>query len=90
MSGYKGICINKGIFVSDEDALEYAMEHTTQEEREQMIIGWFFSSNWVRKLSCCECEEIIHNGEDYSDYNGAIVCEECDTAYRLRHFRKVC
>ena len=37
---------------------------------------------------CCVCKENIYTGEDYFDYFGDIVCEECELTYRYKHFKR--
>ncbi len=38
--------------------------------------------------TCCMCGYDIRTGEEYFDFHGDIVCEECKTPY-LNQYRKV-
>lgn len=44
-----------GVFVSEKDAYEYALEHSLngseQEQRDfkEMLVEWFFSGNWIKE-----------------------------------------
>lgn len=52
--------IGTGIFVSDENAFDYALERCFEivpnfvhrlkwtDEFKEMLVGWFYSGNWVR------------------------------------------
>lgn len=52
LNGYRKM--KTDFFVSDEDAYDYALNHSingTEEEQEEfrkMLVEWFFSGNWVR------------------------------------------
>lgn len=51
--GYMGIGPEAGIFVSESQAYQYALERslfgTEEEQREflEMIMEWFYSGNWI-------------------------------------------
>lgn len=46
-SGYEEI--GTGIFVSEEDAYQYALERIEQsEELKKELVEWFYSGSWVR------------------------------------------
>lgn len=46
-AGYEEI--GTGIFVSEEDAYQYALERIGQsEELKKELVEWFYSGNWVR------------------------------------------
>lgn len=55
MSGYMGIGSEKGIFVPENIAFEYAfercMEGTAEDKKEfrEMLVEWFYSGNWVKE-----------------------------------------
>lgn len=43
-----------GIFVSEEDAYDYAMERISQDddlkqEFKEMVVEWFYSGNWIKE-----------------------------------------
>lgn len=52
-NGYKEI--GTGVFVTDEDAYDYALERcmkgTEEEQKEfkEMLVEWFYSGNWIRE-----------------------------------------
>lgn len=48
-TGYEEI--GTGIFVSEEDALEYALERVRNgsEEEKQEFVEWFYSDNWIKE-----------------------------------------
>ena len=35
--------------VPDDEATAYMLEHTTEEERVEMLKEWYFSGNWIHK-----------------------------------------
>lgn len=42
--------IGTGIFVSEEDAYDYAMERISQDEDlKQEFVEWFYSGNWIKE-----------------------------------------
>lgn len=42
--------IGTGIFVSEEDAYDYAMERISQDEDLiQEFVEWFYSGNWIKE-----------------------------------------
>ena len=46
--------IGTGIFVSEEDAYDYAMERVSQDvdlqkEFKETVVGWFYSGNWIKE-----------------------------------------
>ena len=53
MAGYVSMG-RENIYVSDEDAFDYAFDRCmngTEEEKEEfkeMLVEWFYSGNWVR------------------------------------------
>lgn len=52
MSGYKDM--ETGIFVSEEDAYDYAMERVSQDEDleqefKETVVEWFYSGNWIKE-----------------------------------------
>ena len=58
-SGWRHIVT--GVFVPDEDAFDYAMEHcikgdvpeircfTWEPEFKEMVVEWFYSGNWIKE-----------------------------------------
>ncbi len=46
--------IRTGVFVSEEDAYEYALERVSQDEDlkqefREMVVEWFYSVNWIKE-----------------------------------------
>lgn len=42
--------IGTGIFVSEEDAFNYALERLSQDEDlKQEFVGWFYSGSWIKE-----------------------------------------
>lgn len=37
---------------------------------------------------CDECGGDIYYGNEYWNYDGDIVCEDCEPDYRKKHFRR--
>jgi hypothetical protein len=48
--GYEGMGDNFGIFVSIDQAFDYAMQQMPfeDEEAKEQFVDWFFSGNWVK------------------------------------------
>lgn len=47
-AGYKEM--STGIFVTEEDAYQYALERISQnEELKQELVEWFCSGNWIKE-----------------------------------------
>lgn len=44
--------------VPDEEATEYMLANTTEEERLQELTEWFFSGNWLHYETCARCENV--------------------------------
>jgi len=35
--------------VQEENALNYVLTHTTEQERNELLLEWFFSGNWIKE-----------------------------------------
>lgn len=47
-TGYEEI--GTGVFVSDEDAFDYALERISQDDDlKQEFVEWFYSGNWIKE-----------------------------------------
>lgn len=46
-----GICKERGIVVSDDQAFRYALERIAhgKPEEQQEFVEWFYSGNWVKE-----------------------------------------
>lgn len=53
-AGYEGIGPEKGIYIKEEDSLEFAVNrglHGASDEKQEfkeMVMEWFYSGNWIR------------------------------------------
>lgn len=43
------VSFNGSITVPDDEATDYMLGHTTEEERLQELTEWFFSGEWIYK-----------------------------------------
>ncbi len=48
--GYRGIGLEEGTFVAEEDAYEYALERISMDEdAKKELLEWYYSGNWVKE-----------------------------------------
>lgn len=51
MKGYRGIGPEKGVFIKEEEAYQYAKAHLDDmpDEDRQMFVDFFFSGNYIKE-----------------------------------------
>lgn len=49
-----------------------------------MVYGRAYEESTVEPIQCSQCDELIHEGEEYLEYDGMVFCsEECLSEYLL-------
>lgn len=44
--------------VSDDEATDYMLANTTEQERLETLTEWYFSGNWVHYETCARCGNV--------------------------------
>ena len=54
----------------------------------RMVVDAEWVPRYMPVCRCGECERDIYPGEEYFDFDGDIVCEDCERDYVRKNYRR--